>query len=170
MKIVLVFLALIVSLSSSSFATAMQSGEKGAKQLLNNFINPNIDHLKLTKTLHPNKIDYKAFFIEKSWEKAMKVYEETLWTKDLVIEAKEGQTEILLWAATPAELKAGTGNTKAFPGGYREITDQIKGEPTIYRFKFVKPGETSGSTYDGLVYINGHWVIFPKPWKALNAK
>ncbi|MFA6431357.1 MAG: hypothetical protein WCV91_03115 [Candidatus Margulisiibacteriota bacterium] len=170
MKIALIFLALVVSLSSSSFATAMLSGEKGAKQLINNFINPNIDHLKLTKTLHPDKLDYKAFFIDKSWEKAMKVYEETLWTKDLVIEGKEGQTKILIWSATPAELKAGTGNSKFFPGGYRDIADQIRPQHTIYRFKLVEPGDTSGRSFDGLVYLNGHWVIFPKPWKALNAK
>lgn len=170
MKIAFIFLTLLLGLSSASFATAMQGGEMGAKKLLKEFINPNVDHLKLTKTLRPKKIDYKAFFVEKAWEKAMKVYEETLWTKDLVIEAKKGQTEILLWAATPAELKAGTGNSKYFPSGYREIADQIKSQGAIYRFKFVKPGETSGSSFDGLVDINGHWVIFPKPWKALNAK
>jgi len=31
----------------------------------------------------------------------------------------------------------------------------------------VKQGETIGLAFDGLVYVNGHWVIMPKPWRAL---
>ena len=33
------------------------------------------------------------------------------------------------------------------------------------RFKFVKPGQTFGMAFDGLVYINGKWCIFPKPYR-----
>jgi hypothetical protein len=35
------------------------------------------------------------------------------------------------------------------------------------RWKFVKPGETIGMAYDGLVFVNGHWAWFPKAWHAL---
>jgi hypothetical protein len=37
----------------------------------------------------------------------------------------------------------------------------------IYRFKFVEPGKDLGMAFDGLIYVNGHWRIFPKPWRAL---
>ena len=37
---------------------------------------------------------------------------------------------------------------------------------TLFRFKFVKAGETIGMAFDGLAFVNGHWRIFPKPWRA----
>ena len=38
---------------------------------------------------------------------------------------------------------------------------------TWYRFKFAHPGETSGKQYDGLVYVKGHWALFPEPWRHM---
>lgn len=31
----------------------------------------------------------------------------------------------------------------------------------------LEPGQTLGMAFDGLVHVNGHWRLFPKPWKAL---
>ena len=31
----------------------------------------------------------------------------------------------------------------------------------------MKPGETEGQVHDGLVYVNEHWAIFPKPFSAI---
>ena len=36
---------------------------------------------------------------------------------------------------------------------------------TVYRWKYTKPGEPLGMAYDGLIYVNGHWAWFPKPWR-----
>ena len=43
----------------------------------------------------------------------------------------------------------------------------MKSGLTVYAFKFVKPGETLGMAFDGLVWVNGHFAIFPKPWRFL---
>ena len=43
---------------------------------------------------------------------------------------------------------------------------QIKPGLKVYRFKFVEPGEDLGMAFDGLVNVNGHWRIFPKPWRV----
>ena len=45
------------------------------------------------------------------------------------------------------------------------IHDKIEPGHTIYRFKFVQPGKNIGMAFDGLVKVNGRWVIFPKPWR-----
>lgn len=37
----------------------------------------------------------------------------------------------------------------------------------FYRFKFVEPGKELGISFDGLVFVNGRFVIFPKPWRML---
>ena len=47
------------------------------------------------------------------------------------------------------------------------MAGQLQSGVTLYRFKFVKPGEGLGMAFDGLVHVNGHWVIIPKPWRAL---
>ena len=38
---------------------------------------------------------------------------------------------------------------------------------TWWRWKFTKPGEDLGMAYDGLVFVNGHWAWFPKPYRAI---
>jgi hypothetical protein len=48
----------------------------------------------------------------------------------------------------------------------KRVAEHLKPGLTLYRFKFVKPGETVGMAYDGLVHVNGHWVMLPKPWAA----
>lgn len=163
-----VFSVFIILLSFVCNAATIPGSEEDAKALLAQFLEPGADCLKLTKMLRPTEKDYKKYFIEKSWKKARNMYDETFWSKDLAIKANTGQTQILIWKATPKELKNGTGSAEFFPGGYRRIADQINPKNTVYYFKFVVPGKTSGMSYDGLVFINGHWAAFPKPWKVLS--
>jgi hypothetical protein len=83
------------------------------------------------------------------------------------IKPKPNQTEVKLWSATGTDLAAGKGNAKAFPRGYKKIAKHLAPGVTFYRFKFVESGKDTGTAYDGLAFVNGHWVIAPKPWRAL---
>ena len=137
-----------------------------AKVLLLKFLEPGADHSALTNTLKPTEADYKAFFTNDSWKTAMDKYNE-LWEKyPFAIKPNEGQTELLLWGSNIEDIKFGTGNAMKFPGGYKMIVDRIESGHIIYRFKFVKPGKSIGMSFDGLVKVNGRWVIFPKPWRV----
>jgi len=141
-----------------------------AKLVLNKFLEPNADYLTLTNALRPTEADYKAYFSNGSWKTAMNKYNQ-LWDKyPFAIKPNEGQTELLLWPATVEDIKYGTGNSSKFPGGYKMIADKIESGHIIYRFKFVKPGKTIGMAFDGLVKVNGRWVIFPKPWRIFQKK
>ena len=42
-----------------------------------------------------------------------------------------------------------------FPGGYKAVLPHLKPGNAIVRFKFVKPGETHGMAFDGLIHVNG---------------
>ena len=78
---------------------------------------------------------------------------------------------MLLYHVTTADLKKWTeAASRDFPGGYRTVASKFNDGITVYRFKFVKPGETLGMAYDGLVYVNGHWRIFPKPWQVASSR
>jgi len=136
-----------------------------AKRLLLKFLDPNADYKSLTQALKPTEADYKAYFTNNSWKLAITRYNE-LWKQyPFEIKPNPGQTELLFWSSSIEDIKYGTGNASKFPGGYKHIINKIEPGHIIYRFKFVKPGKNIGMAFDGLVKVNGRWVIFPKPWR-----
>ena len=139
----------------------------GAKALLQQFLDPNIDKAGLTKKLRPHAKDYKKVFKGGAAKQAYEGYLKPWDEGKIVVRGKAGQTELLLWSATTEELQKGTGDAGAFPGGYSAAAPHFKEGLTFYRFKFVRPGEKLGFAWDGLIFVNGHWVIFPKPWRVL---
>ncbi len=145
-----------------------ESGDDtGAKALLERFLKPGTDHLALSRALRPKAADYAAVYAGDAAKKMDGVYGPA-WDADQIrVKPKEGQTELLLWGATSEELKASTGNAPKFPGGYARVKDALKPGVRLYRFKFVKPGAKIGMAFDGLVHVNGRWVLIPKPWRAL---
>ena len=45
----------------------------------------------------------------------------------------------------------------------KEVGKQLRPGVRFYRFRFVEPGRDLGMEYDGLVHVNGHRRISPKP-------
>lgn len=137
-----------------------------ARQVLARFLLPGADHASLSAALRPAADDYTALFADDFAEKARSMYDPVWESGELVIAPKEGQTELMIRGATTEELKGWNGNAAGFPDGYRGIAAKMNDGLTIYRFKFVAPGDELGMAFDGLVYVNGHWAIFPKPWRV----
>lgn len=150
-----------------SDAPAAVGGAEGAKALLAEALKPGADLARLSATLRPSTADYAAVLKGDAAAKAEAHYKAAWDLGRLVLARKPDQTELLVWAATSEELQKGTGNAREFPGGYRSVVQHFQPGITWYRFKFVEPGSTSGMAYDGLVFVNGRWVIIPKPWRAL---
>jgi hypothetical protein len=139
----------------------------GAKTMLAKFLEPNADAAALSKSLRPDPADYKAVFTDEAADKLQKAYDPGWDGGQLVIRGNPGQTEVLVRSAGVEDLKTGQGSAGDCPGGYKDAAPHMKAGVTVYCFKFVEPGKTLGMAYDGLVHVNGHWVIFPKPWRAL---
>ncbi|HEX2748514.1 MAG TPA: hypothetical protein VHM91_10980 [Verrucomicrobiales bacterium] len=143
--------------------------EAGAKQLLAGFVKPGADVKSLSASLRPSKADYEAVFSSEFAAKAAALYDPAWDAGKLVLAPKEGQTEVILHGVPTADIKAWSQNASDdLPGGYKTIKDEFKGGNTVYAFKFVKPGETLGMAFDGLVFVNGHWIVVPKPFRAAN--
>lgn len=144
----------------------------GARALLGEFLKPGADLKKLTMQLRPAKEDYRAFYADESTAARAESFFDKLWNSgDAVVAPKDGQTELKLFSATVDELKNDEGEYSEFPTGMRALAaDNLKPAQTIYAFKFVKPGETSGMAFEGLTYINGHWRLFPKAWRFMETK
>jgi len=140
---------------------------EGATKLVLQFTDPDINKAALTRLLRPKGKDYKSVFQGKAAKQAYEGYLSPWDQGKIVIRPKPGQDKVLLWSATTAELQQGTGDAPVFPGGYQRVAPHLKKGLTFYRFKFVRPGDELGYAWEGLVYVNGHWVIFPKPWRVI---
>lgn len=140
-----------------------------ALTFLQGFLDP-AKRAALATALKPERADYDAVFTPDVAEKVAAAYVSAWSGGDPGIGPKAGQTEVLVWKATTEELRAATGDAAEFPGGYKTAAAKLQPGVVFHRFKFVKPGETTGMAYDGLVFVHGHWRMFPKPWRALEAK
>ncbi len=149
-------------------AKGFAGDEAGAKALVSAFLDPKTDRVALTKALQPDSADYKAIFEGDAAAKAEESYKK-LWNAPSFegIGGQEDQTEVLLWAIPTEDIAAWNEKAKDLPGGYERIKDKLKKGLVVYRFKFVKPGSKLGTANDGLIFVNGHWVFVPKPWKAI---
>ncbi len=140
----------------------------GAKALVSEFVKPGVDAPALTKLLRPTTADYNAVFDAKAAANLDAVYSPEWERGSFVVIARPGQTDVKVSSATVADLKANNEKAKDFPGGYAKLASHLVGNATIYRFRFIEPGQEQGSSYDGLVHVNGHWALIPKPWRGLD--
>jgi hypothetical protein len=140
---------------------------EGAKQAAMEFLKPNVNLVTTARSLKPDAADYTTVFTGDAGPKVQKFFDPAWERGQLAIKIIPGQTELLINGATVEELKTGTGKSASCPAAWKDIVDQLNPSITVYCFKFVKPGETLGMTYDGLIFVNGHWAMFPKPFKAL---
>jgi len=152
----------------ADFFKAVPGTAAGAKALVSEFAKPGVDAAALTKQLRPTLADYKAVFDTKAATNLDAVYSPEWEKGSFVVSARPGQTEVKISSATVADLKANNEKAKDFPGGYAKVASHLVGNATLYRFRFVEPGQEQGMAYDGLVHVNGHWVLIPKPWRGLD--
>jgi hypothetical protein len=120
----------------------------------------------LTLALRPRDDDYPRVFAGAAAEAARLGYL-PLWNTAPVIEPQEGQTQVRVAVATSAELAIDSVAARGFPGGYRHLVGRFMPETIWAAWQFLRPGDTSGLQFDGLVYLDGRFAWFPKPWLVL---
>ena len=151
-----------------STALAADPTQQDALAVLRPFAKPGADLPALSKAFQPTAADYAAVFEPAVAAKVEAAYTPAWTSGQLVIKPNEGQTDVLVDSVRSADVRAwNEAAQKVLPGGWAKMKGQIKDGYTLFRFKFVKPGERSGMVYDGLILVNGHWRIFPKAWRAL---
>lgn len=148
-------------------AAAAAPGSKAeAEQLLNAFLDPNADHRALTQAILPTEAEVKAVYADPLATALWADYQDQM-GPGVSFAPKQGQSALLVTHATTRELFDRKPVLEEFPGGYKDVLQYFKVDVPIVRFKFVKPGETLGLAFDGLIYVNNRWVIMPKPWRSL---
>jgi hypothetical protein len=144
--------------------------DEGARQLLID-LRTSSDAKSLMQALRPTTPDYRAVFVDDVVARAEAGYDKMWSDPKNVIAAPPESSDIVLMKATTEELQKWTAEVDAgFPGGYKRIAAKLKPGLTVYRWKYVKAGEKSGMSYDGLIHVNHRWVWFPKPWRAIGGE
>ncbi|WP_329416523.1 hypothetical protein OG802_33220 [Streptomyces sp. NBC_00704] len=158
------------SLSSSGAQDSYPGDDKGARALVRK-LGEDGGGTALVRSLRPTSDDYGALFQPDFAGRAETFYEGTLWgasPQPARPWAKRGETEVRMAKATTDDIRAWTPTARSnFPGGYEKVKDRFKAGLTVYVWDYTKPGAERGLAYNGLVYVNGHWAFFPKPWYAL---
>lgn len=143
--------------------------DEGTASFFKEFVKPGADHAALSKQLRPSKSDYEAFFKSDLVTKAASLYDPA-WEggQMVIVPGNAERTEVKIYSLKSDEVINWTKTAETnFAGGWKKIAPHIKSGVKIYEVKFVKPGETTGMRYDGVVNINGNWRIFPKPWRLV---
>ncbi|MDQ7072222.1 MAG: hypothetical protein Q9M48_16075 [Rhodobacterales bacterium] len=140
--------------------------EDDACEMLMQFFEDGADLAALTAALEPSENDIRAVYSDPLASKLVEGYAK-LFTPGTKFGPKPDQDSLVIVRATTGGLKAGDAVLSDFPGGYGEVLPYMIGDFPIVRFKFVKSGETMGLAFDGLIFVNGRWVLMPKPWRYL---
>ena len=163
----LIFISGLLLTFACQAQTRHPGTDEGARALLAEFLKPGADAKALSLKLRSTRADYEAVFEKPFAGKLEAMYEPPWKAGKIVITGKPGQTEVLLQKIASADARSWSAKANnILPGGYKKIAADIKPGQTIYTFKFVKSGEHLGMAYDGLVYVNGQWRIFPKAYRA----
>lgn len=124
---------------------------------------------QLTIAMEPTREDCDSLIKDKRLARKVFQYQKYLARHaDIILKPLlPEQTEWILWQANAASLIAYEGDARQFPGGYRELAEWLKPDVSVYRFKFIEPGRKMGTSYDLLVFINGHWRLIHRTWIVL---
>ncbi len=139
---------------------------QSAYALLSQPLSTPTDSLQLVLGLRPQPEDYALVFTAEAASIAQAHYE-SLYAVPRPLSRSPHQTELRLWLLSSDELRGRAPEASQFPGGYADIAHLL--QPGIFwvHWKYVAPSSSSGMAYDGLAYVRGRWVFFPKPFRAL---
>lgn len=155
----------LVGASRKAPSTAPGSAAQ-ARALLMKFYAPGADHRALTQALLPTEEDIRTVYADPLASALVQSYGQAF-TADVAFAPKPDHNDVVMVHTTTRALAEGKAVLREFPGGYKDVVKYFKTDVPIVRFKFVTKGETLGLAFDGLVFVNGRWVIMPKPWRSL---
>jgi hypothetical protein len=122
----------------------------------------------LVEGFRPRPEDFARVFLEP--EPFVALYQ-TVWAQiPRSSGVKPEQSQIRAVAATTALLRFPNAASDAFPGGYRRIVNLLAEGQVWLAWKYVRPGNTAGTAFDGLTLLGDRWVWFPHPWRAIQIR
>ena len=140
-------------------------------EILKDQLSPILYALSIDRTgevlanLLPQKEDYAKAFVGEAVDVARQYYVD-MSIKEMTFPSI-AQSQLLCHLAPAGMFESDNELSRHFPGGYRGISSLLNPHRVWVRWKYVRPGESSGMAYDGLVWLDDHWAWFPKPYRPL---
>lgn len=121
---------------------------------------------EMVLALRPHDEDYDLVFLPPHAAHARAAYRE-LWNNLPVLTSPERDCRLKLAVDRAVDFGSEGPASAGFPGGYRLIADRLAPDKIWVSWQLVSHGETTGMQFDGLVYLDGRFAWFPKPWRVL---
>lgn len=124
---------------------------------------------RLVGTFRPEPQDYERVFEPAAVDTAREEYE-TLWKAALRLGPPASPSSRVECHVAPAGMLSYPNElSERFPGGYGTIASLLQPQRVWVAWKVVERGESAGTAYDGLVWVDDHWAWFPRPYRMLAA-
>jgi hypothetical protein len=148
-------------------AVALEEVERVAAELLSTFLDParSADHTALIAALRPHPADYRHVLAPQVADAARSAYDE-LWKSPPRFDVAAGSRAVVT-AAFAQDLATTSPRSNEFPGGYRDIARFLLADRAWVAWRFLAPGEHTGTSFDGLVMLDDRFAWFPKPWRVI---
>ena len=119
-----------------------------------------------THSVRPNPEDYARVFVGEAAAVAHDVYE-AAWQSapSLPLVPPNGRLDV--WCRPGIAFSGEPRLTAKFPGGMRAIAKWLKPDPIWVGWRFVWP-DGSDKRSEGLVWLDGRFAFFPRPWGVLS--
>ncbi|KQU77055.1 MULTISPECIES: hypothetical protein [unclassified Rhizobacter] len=117
-------------------------------------------------TLRPRDDDFDKAFVPGVARAARQAYG-ALWSQPPRLGSASRESRIVLHLAPAGMLADDNELSRHLPGGYRHIASQLQPQRVWAAWKVIEPGQSAGTSYDGLVWLDDHWAWFPKPYRVL---
>ncbi len=122
----------------------------------------------IAAVLAPAAADFERAFAGDCAAAARSGYEEA-WSTPPVLRAKPGETQVEVAVATPAILASEHLLAHLFPRGYKAIVDKLTPDSFWVAWRFRSADGSRSTRYDGLVWLGGRFVWFPKPYRYFDS-
>lgn len=141
---------------------AFPGTDEGARGVVNEFAKAGAHPVSIFRSLRPDPRDYDAVFLPGVADKVRNSMDPVWIQGNLTLDPPLQQNGIIVNGVSVEELRAGGERGALCPGGYKRFAKHMQPGVVMYCFRFVQPGLPPGKLHDGLIYVNDHWVMFPK--------
>jgi hypothetical protein len=129
---------------------------------------PNDRDGSVLASLRPRPDDYARVFSADVVEAARSAYE-SMWSDVPPLDVPVLNTHLDVHVAPAGMLAFDNELSTHFPSGYRHIAPLLNPHRAWVRWTYSRPGQSSGKSFDGIVWCDDHWAWFPKPFRVLAA-
>jgi hypothetical protein len=119
------------------------------------------------RALRPRPEDYALVFTPEAQAQARAVFDAFWQTPPPLRAPSSGQTQLRVFAAPAGMFGDDNPLSRQFSAQYRRLAPWLNPHLVWLSWRITAPGETSGLTYDGLVWCGGHFSWFPHPFRIL---